>query len=242
MTESVSDFNIEIVGQHSLLGCAAANSPAILDYLLDDKKCDVNIRASGADYETALFAAKGENIYTLLEHGADEYVQDINGDTPLTKVIRAGDYKFAAQFYKQGMHMDATDAYNNTALFLAAATPAAPVDTDAEERFWNNFFDACDVETNLRSLLNRKCSKGRTPLHLAVALNREDLAKRMISYGANMTIINDDGERPKVPDEWLEDLVIKGTFEEEQEAAAANEAAAADSAPALASTGKKSFI
>eukprot|EP00921_Rhytidocystis_pertsovi_P023653 GHVQ01037915.1.p1 GENE.GHVQ01037915.1~~GHVQ01037915.1.p1 ORF type:complete len:968 (+),score=171.91 GHVQ01037915.1:736-3639(+) len=207
----VNTCEVEVFGYESMVAHAAAFSLDNLQFLIEERNCDVNLRSSGVKDQTPLFSARGDCITHLMSVGADQYARNSDGDTPFTAAIRKGDYEQAVEFLKHGLDPAAKDLSDNTMLFLAVSNEADMGLEFAQEAFWDEFFDHVCEEQSLamRRLINMKCRGGNTCLHAAVAKQRGPLIKKFLEWGANPEVHNDEGDVPHIRQEWSEGVTVR---------------------------------
>jgi len=58
-----------------------------------------------------------------------------------------------------------------------------------------NFLKTADEKGNLESIINEYNEDGRTPLHIAVINNFQDIAELLISNGASKNIVDEKGQK-----------------------------------------------
>ncbi|CEM07866.1 unnamed protein product [Vitrella brassicaformis CCMP3155] len=215
-------LEVEIFGYQSMLAHASQFSLAITRFLVETLGNNVNIRSSGVKDQTPLFNSRGDSIAYLLERGADQYAFNTDGDCPMTSALRRGDYEQALDFLKQGLDVGAKDRHGDTGLFLACVHEAEVGMENAQDSFWEEFFYQCeDRPQEMRRIINTKCRNGNTCLHILVKKERGELIRRMLEWGANPEIHNDEGDTPHLKAEWTEGLILRAEAGKEAAAAAA---------------------
>uniref|UniRef100_A0A0G4HKQ8 Uncharacterized protein n=1 Tax=Chromera velia CCMP2878 TaxID=1169474 RepID=A0A0G4HKQ8_9ALVE len=91
------DLEVEVMGYGTLLSYAAQNSVDVCAHLLEEHRLNPNTRSSTEKDQTALFDAKGGAVLVLIERGADERLQNSEGETAFTAAVKRGDYTQASQ-------------------------------------------------------------------------------------------------------------------------------------------------
>ncbi|WP_264329012.1 ankyrin repeat domain-containing protein [Wolbachia endosymbiont (group A) of Andrena hattorfiana] len=137
--------------------------------------------------------------------------RDENGMTPLHHAAANGDIKTAKSLIDKGADVNAQDKDSMTPLHRAAANNneesvkllveyGAKVDVQDKDGLTPLHYAAAYVCVEIakylidnRANVNAQDSAGHTPLYYAVANDNEELAKLLIKYGADRSLIKDEG-------------------------------------------------
>ena len=58
-----------------------------------------------------------------------------------------------------------------------------------------NFLKMAIQKNNLKEIINEYNQEGKTPLHIAVSNNSQDIAELLIQFGASKDIVDDKGQK-----------------------------------------------
>jgi ankyrin repeat protein len=169
-----------------------------------------------------LEAAKNDDVDEvgrLITIEASVNAVDKDGSTPLHLAAANGHTKIVSALIKrEGINVYAEDNKNNAPLDLARQNDYKEV-VKVLEQAQKNIEALCsvvkngnaqEVETLLQNLLqellddpsstganvNIVGEDGKTPLHLAVLLNKTEMVKILIGYSENVNIVDEDGKTP----------------------------------------------
>ena len=160
-----------------------------VDNLLDQ---GLELEARDKKGETPLLraAASGsqEMIQHLVDRGADLAAVNDKGQTPL--LVSLANHK-SNLLLKRGIDMSVADKYGNTALHFVVYNPRPYFDSFPEPPT----FSIDDVRFLLEGGANVHCQdmQGNTPLHVASAEDRDDIAELLINHGSDVNAINVQG-------------------------------------------------
>lgn len=160
-----------------------------VDNLLDQ---GLELEARDKKGETPLHraAASGsqEMIQHLVERGADLTAVNDKGQTPL--LVSLANHK-SNVLLKRGIDMSVADKYGNTALHFVVYNPRPYVDFYPEPPT----FSVDDVRFLLKGGASVHCQdmQGNTPLHIASAEGRNDIAELLINHGSDVNATNVQG-------------------------------------------------
>ncbi len=125
--------------------------------------------AANGDVKTAKY---------LIDDGANVDAQDKDGLTPLHYAATYGYVEIAEYLIDNGAGVDAQDKDGVTPLHYAAAKSAK---------------ESVKLLIKRKANINAQDKDGHTPLYFAVANDNKELAKLLIKYGADRSLIKDEG-------------------------------------------------
>ncbi|GKU05949.1 hypothetical protein FLAG1_08954 [Fusarium langsethiae] len=139
---------------------------------------------------TAISRGKLDIARLLIGSGAKIDVPDMHGKTNLHYAVQRGDIRMAQSLLELGANVTTTDAAGMTALLMA-------VEGDNESMVkllleWCQEKDRNAGSTGDQGLLHRcinyRDGKNMTPVHLCVVMERVEILKTLLHYGADVTI------------------------------------------------------
>eukprot|EP00920_Eleutheroschizon_duboscqi_P012194 GHVT01029237.1.p1 GENE.GHVT01029237.1~~GHVT01029237.1.p1 ORF type:complete len:481 (-),score=134.12 GHVT01029237.1:70-1512(-) len=205
----IDTLEVEIFACQSIVAHAALFSFDILRYLVEQRRCSVNLRSSGVKDRTPIFNGRGRAVKYLLENGADQFARDVDGDTALIVALRRKDYEQALDFVRSGFSLSVLTPAGDPAVHLALSSPADIGMEAAEDVFWSFFFDVLCVDGSQRAMFSMKDSHGHTCLHIAAAQEREALVRRLLEWGADPDALNNDGSKPRLLAAWTQGITSR---------------------------------
>ncbi len=204
--------------KNSALHRAAENGHLeIVQFFISKNKDYINAKDEKGNTSLALASMKGkaEVVKFLLANGADANLFDNDGKLPLHHAVCQENLIFMQDLYKATADINKKDINGNTPLALASKVGNADavkflLDRKANVNICNNnrqlplHLAAKEGHLNVVKLLypkmviliNAQDNWGDTPLTSAVAGNKADVAKFLLSKGANANLANDDKEMP----------------------------------------------
>ncbi|MGL5028716.1 MAG: ankyrin repeat domain-containing protein [Wolbachia pipientis] len=119
-----------------------------------------------------------ESVKLFVTRGAKVDVQDKDELTPLHYAVTYGYVEIAEYLIDNGAGVDAQDKDGVTPLHYAAAKSAK---------------ESVKLLIKRKANVNAQDKDGHTPLYFAVAKDNKELAKLLIKYGADRSLIKDEG-------------------------------------------------
>ncbi|XP_068082539.1 ankyrin repeat and death domain-containing protein 1A-like [Anabrus simplex] len=198
--------------QYTLLMCAARNNQLeVLNFLLDTLE-DINLDATDADHQTALFhaahAGHTDVVKRLIQARAKIDVRNKQGWTPLHAAAEKGHVDMLDLLLRHNVDMSARDEDGNSALHTATENQQTTIvqlllqrghSTDpANKKGFTPLHIACslgsrgiiDLLIQHNSTINCQSENGNTPLHVACQRNNKDIAELLIGRGADVNLLN----------------------------------------------------
>ena len=168
-----ADPNTRDDGGKTLLHAASEAGDLKVAQGLLELGADINSRDNQGRTPLHVIQLGSEDVgLLLLEHGADPNVQDDHGETPLHVASREGNLKFARLLLEFGVDVNSRD--NHT------PTPTVGDDSHRDGR------------------LLSQSSRGWTPLHVASAKGKYDVARVLLECDADVNALASDHRKPAV--------------------------------------------
>ncbi len=184
-----------------LYRAAGAGAEAVVRYLLDQCKLDVNGIGSGKKARTPLHSAcansQAQIAFLLLQRGASVNLADQHGVLPIHLAAQKGPVEVLEALLKSKTPLVARDTNQQTLLHHAAraGAPGKVLDALLEKWTQDKAVTGKGGKTN-GSALEWKDQWHRTPLHWAVINGHRTAVMRLLEAGASVKAKDAAGETP----------------------------------------------
>jgi ankyrin repeat protein len=181
-------------GNTPLSNSAKQNEKEIVQILLDSPEINVNL---GGNYTPLTLTNDAEIVKLLLSKGADPNLGKYPDFQPLFQAVKANNPEKIGLLLTAKADYLVENMYGNTPAALA---------------IFNGYLDAVIAFFKFFKQMGRKDvvdKSGNTLLHLAAFYNRNEIAKRLISLGADLFAKNNKGKAPidVARDKAIKDLI-----------------------------------
>ena len=178
----------DLTGATALYVAAERGQAAVVQRLID-KGADAGLkgRSGTSPVAAAAFAGRNQVVKMLLAHGADARAADDTGKPPIVYAAASGELDIVRQLLTQDLDVNARYANDLTLLMWASGPDQSVPEAQALE--------VVSYLVDAGAQIDDRDTRGRTALMIAAEGNHADIARLLLTHGADPSLRDKAGKR-----------------------------------------------
>ena len=178
----------DLTGATALYVAAERGQAAVVQRLIDKgADADLKGRSGTSPVAAAAFAGRNQVVKMLLAHGADARAADDTGKPPIVYAAASGELDIVRQLLTHDVDVNARYANDLTLLMWASGPDQAVAEAQA--------LQVVSWLVDAGAHIDDRDDRGRTALMIAAEGNHADIARLLLTHGADPSLRDKAGKR-----------------------------------------------